>query len=170
MANGPRVSVVLPVLNEARDLGDLLDQLRGQEPVPGGYEVIVVDGGSTDGTVDLVEARMRCWPGLSLRPTPRRRSGPARNVGARYARGEYVLFLDGHCAIPRPDYLRRVVEIFVETGAGCLARPQPLGELARGRWAEAIAAARHSPLGHNPGSDIYGGDPGPTDPSSAGAA
>jgi succinoglycan biosynthesis protein ExoA len=60
--------------------------------------------------------------------------------------------------------------VFEETNADCLARPQPLDRLARGRWGKAIARARHSRLGHDPGSDIYGAGAAPTDPRSAGAA
>ena len=58
------LTVVLPVLNEAEHLGDLLDQIKGQVPVPGGYEVVVVDGGSTDGTLALVEERAQGWDAL----------------------------------------------------------------------------------------------------------
>ncbi len=166
----PRLTVVLPVLDEVRDLGALLDQLRAQAVPPGGFEVVVADGGSTDGTVELVRERARGWPRLRLVPNPGRRSGPGRNAGIAAARGDLVLFLDGHCSLPRTDYLARAVAVFEASGADCLCRPQPLTSLAEGKWAGAIARARHSPWGHNPGSDIYGGPAGLTDPRSAGAA
>jgi GT2 family glycosyltransferase len=166
----PSVSIVLPVLNEERDIGRLLDELLGQIPPPGGFEILVADGGSTDRTRDIVVARSRDWPNLRLIENPGRLSSAGRNAGARAAQGEYVLFLDGHCSVPRRDYVVRLVEIFRASGAACLCRPQPMQRLADGRWAQAIAAARHSFLGHDPGSDIYGGDPAYTDPRSAGAA
>ena len=171
MTAAPSVSVVLPVLNEAKDLPRLLDQLLRQEPPPGGFEVLVVDGGSTDGTREMVLDRAVTWPALRLVDNPGRRSAPGRNVGARAARGDIVLFVDGHCSIPRTDYLARMVAIFTSTKAGCLCRPQPLTTLAGERpWPRAIARARHSPLGHHPESDIYGGEPRLTQPHSAGAA
>jgi len=166
----PILSVVLPVLDEAADLGRLLLEIRGQQPPPGGFEVIVVDGGSRDATRAIVTEAAALWPALRLLDNPRRLSSAARNFGARAARGRYVLYLDGHCALPRSDYLVRTVALFEATGAPCLCRPQPLNRLATGRWPRAIAAARHSPLGHNPGSDIYRTEPGFTDPRSAGAA
>jgi succinoglycan biosynthesis protein ExoA len=166
----PAVSVVIPVLNEAKDIGTLLMQLKQQSRFPGGFEVLVVDGGSADDTRLIVTEIGKTWPSLVLLENPDRRSSPARNVGARSARGRYVLFVDGHCSIPRKDYLIRLVEIFEDSAADCLCRPQPLGELGRGAWGQAIALARHSRFGHDPGSDIYGGEPRYTEPHSAGAA
>lgn len=166
----PSVSIVLPVLNEARDLPRLLDELTGQAAPPGGFEVLVADGGSTDGTQECVLAVARRHPNVKLLSNPLRRSSAGRNVGARAARGQYIMFLDGHCALPRTDYLVRLHELFQSTGAACLCRPQPLNQLRDGGWGEAISNARHSWLGHDAGSDIYGGEPGFTDPKSAGAA
>jgi len=166
----PVLSIVIPVLDEARDIGRILDELRRQTAPTGGFEVLVADGGSTDATREIVADRARGWPELRLLENPRRLSSAGRNVGARAARGRYVLFLDGHCTLPRADYLRRTVELFETTGAACLCRPQPLDRIAESAGARAISAARHSWLGHNPGSDIYGGAPGFTDPRSAGAA
>ena len=171
MTRALSVSVVLPVLNEAGDLPRLLDQLRQQVPPPDGFEVLVVDGGSTDGTRELVLERATAWPLLRLIDNPNRRSAPARNLGAKAAHGEIILYVDGHCSIPRADYLARLVTIFKSTGAECLCRPQPLTTLVEDRpWARAIAIARHSPLGHHPDSDIYGTEPRITQPHSAGAA
>lgn len=171
MTSGLGVSVVLPVLNEAGDLPRLLEQLRVQLPPPGGFEVLVVDGGSNDGTRELVALCATSWPLLRLIDNPKRRSAPARNLGALAARGDIILYIDGHCSIPRPDYLSRLVTIFTSSGAACLCRPQPLTTLAEDLpWARAIAIARHSPLGHHPDSDIYGTEPRVTQPHSAGAA
>jgi GT2 family glycosyltransferase len=164
------VSIVLPVLNEARDIGRLLGEIMNQTPPAGGFEVLVVDGGSTDKTREIVAALSKEWPNLRLLANPRKRSSAGRNVGAREASGEYVLFLDGHSALVRQDYLIRMVQIFESTGAACLCRPQPLNRLAEGSWSKAIAAARHSRMGHNFLSDIYSESPGYTDPRSAGAA
>jgi succinoglycan biosynthesis protein ExoA len=164
------VSVVVPVLNEAKDLQSLLHQLRGQAAPRGDFEVLVVDGGSTDGTREIVASWAREWPSLRLLENPQKRSSPARNIGARESSGKYIVYIDGHCSIPREDYLIRLVEIFEFSSAHCLCRPQPLATLAEGEWGRAIAAARHSLVGHNPGSEIFGGEPGYTQPHSAGAA
>lgn len=166
----PILSVIVPVLNEERDIGGVLEQLLRQVEPAGGCEVLVADGGSIDRTREIVQETAAGNPKVRLIDNPGRLSSAGRNAGARASRGSYVLFLDGHCSIPRDDYLVRVIEIFESTGADCLCRPQHLDTLAEGEWAKAIAAARHSWLGHNYRSDIYGGEPGFTDPRSAGAA
>lgn len=164
------ISVVLPVLNEERDISALLQSLVEQEPFPGGFELIVADGGSTDSTVEIVADLARGRTNLHIVHNRRRLSSAGRNTGWRAARGAYVVFLDGHCRVPRSDYLRRVWEIFTGTGADCLCRPQPLEQVRKDSWNAAIAAARHSPWGHNPKSGIYGHEPSFTDPRSAGAS
>ena len=167
----PAVSVVIPVLDEARDIGRLLREILEQTPPPGGFEVLVADGGSADDTRDIVASLCKTWPNLRLLDNPRKLSGAGRNVGAAAASGKYVLFLDGHCALPRKDYLIRLVELFESTGAACLSRPQPLNQMVDDNgWANVISAARHSWLGHDPASYIYGGQAGFADPRSAGAA
>lgn len=83
------ISIVIPVLDEERRIGDRLDELRGFG------EVIVVDGGSHDGTVE----RVRSFPGVRLESAPRGRAAQM-NHGARLARGEVLLFLHADVSLP----------------------------------------------------------------------
>ena len=89
-----RVSVIIPVLNEKADLPCALGAL---EEFPGLYEIIVVDGGSTDGTRELLSgdlsARARVVDGLRGR-------GNQLNAGARAATGDVVLFLHADTRLP----------------------------------------------------------------------
>lgn len=89
----PQASVIVPARNAERTLPRTLAALAGQ-PLEGGYEVIVVDDGSTDATARIArEAR----PPVSL--LRQERSGPAaaRNRGARAARGSALAFCDADC-------------------------------------------------------------------------
>jgi GT2 family glycosyltransferase len=91
--NAPAVSVIVPTRNRAGAVLRLLNVLARQEPVPGGFEVIVVADGCSDGT----EARVRALkPSFDLQVLELAPSGPAlaRNCGAALARGEILLFLD----------------------------------------------------------------------------
>jgi rSAM/selenodomain-associated transferase 2 len=93
MACGVAMSVVVPVLDEAARIGAALDRLRD---VAGIAEVIVVDGGSADGTRDLVRAR----PDVRLVEAARGR-GTQMNAGARVATQDVLLFLHADVSVPR---------------------------------------------------------------------
>jgi succinoglycan biosynthesis protein ExoA len=151
----PFVSVIVPVRNEAAFIRWTLGQLLRQNYDPGRFEVLVVDGQSTDATRATVTELAARAPNLRLLANPRRWSSAARNVGLRAARGEIVVIVDGHCDLGGPQYLREVVEAFRRSGADCLGRPQPLDVAGASTLQRAVAAARASWLGHHPNSYIY---------------
>lgn len=95
---GLRLSVIIPVLNEAKELPALLRSLR---PLDGDTEILFVDGGSRDGSPALVRAAG--YPLLTSAP------GRARqmNAGARAARGDVFLFLHADTRLP-PDGVHAV--------------------------------------------------------------
>jgi glycosyltransferase involved in cell wall biosynthesis len=84
-----RFSVLLPVYNRPELVRQAIDSVLGQ--TFGGYELIVIDDGSTDGTRDLLRSY-----GARIRMIRQENQGPevARNLGASQADGEYLAFLD----------------------------------------------------------------------------
>ncbi len=167
-----QVSVVLPVRNEVECLPGLLESLMQQDFPRGQFEILVCDGGSTDGTRERVLQLAQSSPvHLALIDNPKVRSGPGRNAGVRSARGAIIVFLDGHCEIPSRTLLRDTVTLFEETDADCLCRPQPLLASSASRQRQRIAATRASTLGHGRDSLIYNMDfAGYVDPASSGAS
>lgn len=106
MADAPRVTVVIPVLNEARRITACLDALAAQRNAPP-FEVIVVDNGSRDATPELVRSHA-----IGARLEGERTRGPyaARNKGIASARGEIVAFTDADCLV-EPDWLAAGVAV-----------------------------------------------------------
>jgi rSAM/selenodomain-associated transferase 2 len=86
------ISVIIPTLNEEIALPSTLLSLMEQ---PGDYEVIVVDGGSTDRTCELVRGE----PRARLLTAPKGRA-PQMNAGAKQAGGEWLLFLHADTLLP----------------------------------------------------------------------
>jgi glycosyltransferase involved in cell wall biosynthesis len=89
----PFVSVVITTRNEAKNIRDLLESLSVQETP---FEVLVVDAGSTDGTVEIAKKFAAEFPTFQVHHCPGSR-GYSRNFGVARARGEYVAFIDGDC-------------------------------------------------------------------------
>jgi GT2 family glycosyltransferase len=99
----PRLSVVVPTFNRRASLTRLLEALGQQTIGPGSFEVVVVDDGSTDGTVEMLRAPSDAHR-LLLRVVEQSHNGPAaaRNRGVQVAQAELILFLDDD-VVPRPD-------------------------------------------------------------------
>jgi GT2 family glycosyltransferase len=153
------VTVVVPVRNEARSVERTLRSLLTQDYPAGRFEVIVADGGSTDATVPIVRKVQGDYPNLQLVYNPDRYASAGRNLGVRHMAGDVVVVVDGHCHVPDDRYLANLVDAFGASGAASLGRPQPLDAPDPSPFQRAVAAARHSRLGHNPDSDIYSDEP-----------
>jgi dolichyl-phosphate beta-glucosyltransferase len=107
------VSVIVPAFNEeqriAPTLRQLDDYLRGSGLA---YEIVVVDDGSTDGTVALVESIGARRPAVHVVPTfPNRGKGHAVRVGMLAARGEVRVLCDADGSIPASQLPRVVAPV-----------------------------------------------------------
>src|SRR5262249_57858235 len=103
VVGGGAAWVVVCTHNRADSLPATLASLRGLDATPEGFEVIVVDNASTDGTPAVVAAARREWPGppdtLRLVHEPRLGLNHARNRGIAEARGAVVAFLDDDAVV-----------------------------------------------------------------------
>jgi glycosyltransferase involved in cell wall biosynthesis len=138
--------VILPVLNEAEHIDGVLDDLLGQD-YDGPLEVIVADGGSTDGTRGKVTSRSHGARPLRLIDNPDVRQAHGLNRAAEAATGEILVRADGHTRFA-PDYVRASVQVLEDVGGAVGGRMSPLGQTPFGR---AVAAAMESPLTMGPG-------------------
>ncbi len=125
-----RVSVVVPTLNEAERLPQLLDCLAAQTAPP--FEVIVADAGSFDGTRELAQAG-------GARVVEGGRPAAGRNAGARVATGDVLLFLDADVALV-PEQLERVLAEYEKRSlAVATAHIEPLEREPRNLFACDVA-------------------------------
>jgi glycosyltransferase involved in cell wall biosynthesis len=102
----PRVSIVIPTMNEEGSVGRVLDEVAAAMRDQGPYEVIVVDTDSKDRTVEIAKAK-----GARVVPEPRRGYGRAYKTGFAAARGSVIVTLDADLTYPAhviPEFIRRV--------------------------------------------------------------
>lgn len=102
------ISIITAVYNRRSTLGEALDSLHGQSH--GAVEHVVVDGGSTDGTLELLRERAR--PGAVILSEPDDGIYDALNKGLARATGEVVGLLHSDDMFAGPDILARVAEAF----------------------------------------------------------
>jgi len=108
----PRVSVIVPVKNGEKTIGKLLDALAGQDYPVNQLQIIIVDNGSTDGTLEIIKK----YP-FTLEYEYRIASSyAARNKGLSAANGEIIAFTDADC-VPEKDWVRKGVETLLGRNA-----------------------------------------------------
>lgn len=119
----PRVSIVIPMLNEAeaiaRCVRSILDQSYPVELI----EIIVVDGMSRDGSRDRVAELAKEHANIKLYDNPQRRTPIALNIGARNAQGNVVIILGAHTQIHR-DFVRLNIQYMNELDVKCVGGTQ----------------------------------------------
>jgi succinoglycan biosynthesis protein ExoA len=164
----PFLSVMMPVRNEGQHIAATLGMLLAQDYPRDRFEILVVDGRSTDDTRDIVLAM--ATPNVRLLDNPGMLSSAGRNVALREARGDILVLVDGHCDLGGPTYLREIATAFIRSGADCVGRPQPLDVQGASDLQRAIAAARASRLGHHPSSHIWAEEEGFVPPQSVAIA
>lgn len=122
-AKWPTVSILMPLLNEAGGLDEVLASLRDQD-YGGEWGILAVDGGSADRTVSILSGWRNQIPNLVVIAAPDggRNLVDSLNLGLDSARGEIVVRADAH-TVYEPDYLRRNVQALQETGADLVGGP-----------------------------------------------
>jgi glycosyltransferase involved in cell wall biosynthesis len=108
------VAVVVAVLNEEAGIAACLDSLLQQNYPRERYDIIVVDNGSTDRTLDILSL----YEGqLTLLHEHRRGAAAARNAGVAAAESEIIAFTDADCVVQR-DWLFHLVQPLSDLGVG----------------------------------------------------
>src|SRR6267154_733946 len=112
----PRVTFIIPVLNAAGILENCLQSIRRQDYPPEKVEIVLADGGSTDGT----QAIGGKYDAKVIDDRVSRHMEDSKKVALAQAGGEYIVFVDADNELTHPDYVRLAVQALQKN-------PQALG-------------------------------------------
>ena len=137
--------IVVPTVNEAEHIGGLLTGLLPEAEALDA-SIIVADGGSDDGTLDIVaEFARRSWRIVLLHNHKRIQSAAINLAVERHGTGiDYVIRIDAHGAYP-PDYCRVLVREAEERDVDCVV--VPMKTVGVGLFQRAVATAQNSVVG-----------------------
>lgn len=153
----PTVSIIVPVLNERDHLPLLLECIDAQSVQP--TEVLILEGGSDDGTREWLAEVTPNRPTLRVIDNPERVIPAALNLGLAEATGDVVARMDAHARYA-PDYLERCLEVLT-------AQPEvaavggAMTTAGEGVWGQAIATVLSRPFGLGGARHRVGGAAGP---------
>ncbi len=108
MESLPKISIIVPILNEERYIGKVLESIVDSDYDKKRMEVFLVDGGSSDKTVEIVKEYQKRYPFFKLLHNPNKTAPYAMNLGIKAAREEYIVRLDAHAEYPK-DYLSKLI-------------------------------------------------------------
>lgn len=138
----PAVSVVMPVLNEEATIDAAMESITNQD-YAGPVEILVVDGGSQDATLQRLSAWAERMPNLRILDNPMRVQSIGCNTAIAQARTDYIVRMDAHSSYA-PDYITRSMATLLESGA--TAAGGPMVATDDHPFGRAVAAAMDSKL------------------------
>jgi GT2 family glycosyltransferase len=111
------------MFNESGAIERCLNSIFDQDYSQGRIEILVADGGSTDGAREKVESLVGTHPNLKIVENPKRRTPAGLNAGIRKATGEFVIILGAHTRI-KEDFVRQNVEAMERKQVNCTGGTQ----------------------------------------------
>ena len=137
----PKVSIVMPVLNEEKYIDKCIESVLKQDYPKDDLEFILVDGYSEDNTEQIIRSYMKKYDFIRLCKNINKTVQYALNIGIKASRGEYIVRMDAHAEYA-DDYVSKCMEYLEKTDAVNVGGPT----VARGKnpIQKVVAAAYHS--------------------------
>lgn len=164
MSNSQDISIIIPVYNEKEGILDCLNSLSSQD-ITVKYEIIIVDDGSRDGTKNILQSLPEVLTAKNMvRTYYQEHSGPgvARNLGAMYAKGSVLVFVDADMVFDK-NYLEKLTKpIFDRKVVGTFSQDERLVN-PENYWAKCWNIGRFAAAGVYTKNYLHSMIPNPSD-------
>jgi len=116
-------SIIVPSFNRLDEINELLPAIENLKFDRKRFELIIVDDGSTDDTVSLLEGyKQKTDINFSFYTQKNQGPGAARNTGMSNAKGDFFIFIDSDCSVP-PQWLSEIDKNFIITAGDAFGGP-----------------------------------------------
>lgn len=116
-----KFSIIIPVYNLEKYIGELLDSIISQDFFD--YEVLIINDGSTDDSEKIITEKIKKYDNFHLITEKNSGPGAARNAGIKAAMGEYILFFDGDDFLTSNNALKKLDNILEKKTFDILVYP-----------------------------------------------
>ena len=137
------LSIILPIRNEREYISSALDSILNQTKLDK-YEIIISDGCSNDGTLDIVCKYISNNSNIYLIENPSKIVSTGFNLALNDAKGDIIIRIDGHCEITQ-NYIEKCCNLLKETDADIVGGV--IQTISSGLIGNAISIAQSSPFG-----------------------
>ena len=113
------ISIILPIRNEAKHIKQTLDSILNQNHINQGFEILIADGISDDGTREIIEEYRYSDERIHLIDNPEQIVSTGFNRASSIANGEIIIREDGHSTIDR-NFIKNCLSELTNTKADCV--------------------------------------------------
>ena len=109
MESVPKISVIVPIYNEEKYIQSCLDSIIKSDFDKTKMEVLLIDGGSEDKTIEIISQYQKKYRYIKLYHNEKKIVPIAMNIGIKEAKGEYIVRLDAHASYPK-NYFSKLMQ------------------------------------------------------------
>lgn len=112
--NIPIASILIPVFNEEKYISDCLNSIIKNEKSRYDFEILIIDGGSTDKTLEIIKEYTLLYPYIKYLKNEKKYIPDALNLGIKESKSKYIIRLDAH-AHYSTDYINNCIQTIEES-------------------------------------------------------